>query len=137
MPQLFMAMVAGRITDNSMELAGGGLPPALIYNSNTKTIEEIQLKGLPLGYVTKYGNRKMQMDLKKGDTLLFMTDGLPELFNSNKEMYGIEKIKNAFSKIATECPEKIIEYLNNEIDNWRKNHPLQDDITFMVLKVKN
>jgi hypothetical protein len=88
LPHLFMAMIVGRIEDSTLELAGGGIPPALIHRTDTKTIDEITLKGFPLGCVVNYSYKKICVKLNPGDSLLFMTDGFPELFSENKEMLG-------------------------------------------------
>jgi serine phosphatase RsbU (regulator of sigma subunit) len=65
-----------------------------------------------------------------------MTDGFPELFNSNKEMLGFEKIKNAFYKVINKTPNLIVKYLNECIDSWCNDFPLQDDLTVLIFKVK-
>ena len=137
LPQLFIAMVSGWIESNRIELAGGGLPPALIYRADEQKVEEISLKGFPLGCVTNYSYQKICVKLNPGDSLLFMTDGFPELFNENKEMLGYEKIKQAFCEVVNEKPSEIVSYLNQFVDGWRNNFPLQDDLTFLVFKVKN
>ena len=136
LPQLFMAMVAGRIENNMLELAGGGLPPALVHRANSRTIEEIPLKGFPLGCVTNYSYKKIYVELNQGDLLLFMTDGFPELFNSNKDMLGMEKIKQVFKEVVDEKLPVVTEHINKVVENWRNGSPLQDDLTFLVLKVK-
>lgn len=137
LPKLFMAMVAGRIEGEKMEIAGGGLPPALIHRADTKTLEEIPLKGFPLGCVLNYSYKRICVKLNPGDSLLFMTDGFPEVFNENKEMLGYEKIKQAFCEVVNETPSQIVSYLNQIIENWCNTYPLQDDLTFLVFKVKN
>jgi serine phosphatase RsbU (regulator of sigma subunit) len=137
MPKLFMAMVAGTFNHNSLELVGGGLPPALFYRKQSQTIDEISLKGFPLGCVANYYYKKTNIGLKNGDLLFFMTDGLPELFNSNNEMLGLERIKHAFCEVVNEKPSVIIDYLNKTAENWRNGFPLKDDVTFVVFKVKD
>ncbi len=137
LPQLFMAMVAGRIVENKLELAGAGLPPALIHRSDSRAIEEIPLKGFPLGCVANYSYKKMCVELRRGDSLIFMTDGFPELFNPEKEMLGIEKIKQAFCEVVNKRPSEIVEQLNFVVKNWSNGYPIKDDITFLVFKVKD
>jgi len=136
LPQLFMAMISGRIDENRIVFAGGGLPPALIYRAEEKKIEEISLKGFPLGCVAKYSYRQSCIELNSGDIMIFMTDGFPELFNSNKELFGFERIKKVFGEIKNESPKQVVHYLNEYIESWRNNFPLQDDLTFLVFKVK-
>jgi sigma-B regulation protein RsbU (phosphoserine phosphatase) len=137
LPQLFMAMVSGRIESSRMEFAGGGLPPALIYRAIKQKVEEISLKGFPLGCVANYSYRQSCIDLDPGDIVMFMTDGFPELFNSSKEMLGFEKIKNVFYKVINEAPKLIVQSLNEYIDSWLNDSPLQDDLTVLVFKIKS
>lgn len=137
LPKLFMAMIAGRIDGNHLEMAGGGLPPALIYRKNSGTIEEVSLKGLPLGFVSSNNYKKINIDLNKGDLILFMTDGFTELFNSKKEMLGIGKIKNALCEAADEKTSYVIDYLNKTAENWQDGSPLADDMTLLTFKIKN
>lgn len=137
LPQLFMAMVSGRIESNRLEFSGGGLPPALIYRAEKQKVEEISLKGFPLGCVVKYSYQQSCIELNAGDTVIFMTDGFPELFNSNKELLGFEKIKKAFGEVINETPKQVVHYLNEYIDSWHDNFPLQDDLTFLVFKVRD
>lgn len=137
LPKLFMAMIAGRIDGNRLELAGGGIPPALIYRKNSGTIEEVSLKGLPLGFVSSNNYKKINISLNNGDLILFMTDGFTELFNPKKEMLGIGKIKNALCEAADEKPQYIIDYLNKTAEEWRDGSPLSDDMTLLAFKIKN
>jgi len=136
MPKLFMSMIAGRIYNSKLELAGGGLPPALMYRKKSGSIEEIPLKGLPLGFVENPSYRKITVNLNPGDILLFMTDGFPELFNSENEMIGIDKIKEVFSESVDADPPVIAERLNLTIEDWMNGTALKDDLTFLVFKVK-
>ena len=135
--KLFMVMVAGRFDGKGLELAGGGLPSALIYRTGSRDIEELSLRGFPLGIVAEYSYQKTNVALNEGDLLLFMTDGLPELFNSAGEMFGLERIKKAFCEVVNEKPALIIDHLNKTVEHWRNGFPLNDDITFIVFKVKN
>jgi serine phosphatase RsbU (regulator of sigma subunit) len=136
-PKLFMSLVAGRIVGNNLELAGGGLPPALIYRVDSGRIEEISLKGFPLGVVANHSYKKIPLKINHGDLLLFMTDGFPELFNYKNEMIGMEKIKCALFEVVNEKASAIAEYLNQTFNKWINDTPLKDDLTFLVIKAKN
>ena len=95
LPQLFMAMISGRIDENKMVFAGGGLPPALIHRAENRKVEEISLKGFPLGCVAKYSYRQSCIELSVGDTVMFMTDGFPELFNSKPASFKTRVISSS------------------------------------------
>jgi len=137
LPKLFMAMIAGRIDGHRLELAGGGLPPALIFRKFSGTIEEVPLKGLPLGCVSNNNYKKINIELNNGDMILFMTDGFTELFNSKGEMLGIGKIKNALCEAAEEKPSYVIDYLTKIAGDWQDGSPLSDDMTLLAFKIKN
>jgi len=71
-----------------------------------------------------------------GDTLLLLSDGLPELFNRNKEMFGYERVMETYKKAAGKSSEEIIEILKNAGSDWANNEAPDDDVTFVVIKVK-
>jgi len=65
-----------------------------------------------------------------------MSDGFPELFNKQKEILDYDRAKEIFGNAASQAPKKIIEELCNAADNWKAGADQQDDITFVVLKVR-
>lgn len=135
-PKLYMAMAIGRIRDTRLELVGAGIPPALIYRSNTGRIEKVSLKGAPLGSFVEYPYKKKEVALDPGDTVLFMTDGFAELFNGNGEMLGYDHAVEIFGEIAHRKPSDIVKRLNAHAQLWLNGTAQQDDITFMVMKVR-
>ena len=78
----------------------------------------------------------IESSISSGDTILLMSDGFPELFNENKEMYGYKRARNYFEEIAGESPEEIISKLKNAGSDWVKDADPDDDVTFVVIKVK-
>ena len=65
-----------------------------------------------------------------------MSDGLPELENASGEMYGYKRIRNGFEDMAGKSPEDIISFLKKEGASWVNNEDPDDDVTFVVIKVK-
>ena len=84
--------------------------------------------------IEKYSSK--EINLTTGDVLLLMTDGFPELYNPEEELFGYENVYSSFKEIADKEPEEIIKHLNEEAEKWRKDKELQDDVTFVVVKVK-
>jgi len=89
-----------------------------------------------LGTMEKFPYEIKDTTLKAGDTILLMSDGLPELENAEGKMYGYKKIRNSFEDIADKSPEEIVSYLKNEGAGWVNNADPDDDVTFVVIKVK-
>lgn len=132
--KLYMAFAIGRLTEHTLELAGAGMPPALIYRSETGTVEQITLKGMPLGSQATYPYKKTTIQLQPEDVVLLLTDGMPELFNENGEMLGYSVLPKILSEIAHLHPEQIIEHLYEVSESWLDGKSQDDDMTFFVFK---
>ncbi len=74
--------------------------------------------------------------MKSGDVIFLLSDGFPELSNNEKEIYGYERVKNIFKDVSEYSAEEIIEKLKNEVDKWAGGKVPEDDVTFVVAKVK-
>lgn len=133
---LTMCMTVMKINQNKMIMSTAGMPPTLIFRNQTKQLEEIALKGMPLGAVESFPYAIKETELNSGDTLLMMSDGFPELFNNEKELYGYERVQNDFHKVAEKSPEQIIDRLKENAFEWSGDSEPDDDVTFVVIKVK-
>jgi serine phosphatase RsbU (regulator of sigma subunit) len=136
MHMLSMCLSILKIQGNKLQLSAAGMPPALLYRSKTKTIEEIILKGMPLGAVQDFPYELRQTEIYPGDTLLLMSDGLPEMFNKDKEIFGYDKVIETYQNVADKNPEEIILELKNAGSDWSNTETPDDDVTFVVIKVK-
>ncbi|MDX1618142.1 MAG: SpoIIE family protein phosphatase [Balneolaceae bacterium] len=134
--KLFMAFAIGRLKEDRVEIAGAGMPPGLIYRADTKKIEPVELKGMPLGSKVEYPYRKTAFTLGPGDSLLLMSDGLPELQNREGEMFGYQRIETVLASGAESSPDRVIEELNYRKNEWLDGYPQNDDITFFMIKRK-
>ena len=137
LPMLYMAFAIGRIKNNHLEIAGVGLPSLIIHNSLNGSFEKIELKGLPLGSVDENTFEKKIINLNPGDTLAMMTDGITEIFDSNKNMFGYENIEQIFSDSVNESTDKILNNILQQANEWADGFPNEDDITLLVLRLKD
>jgi serine phosphatase RsbU (regulator of sigma subunit) len=65
-----------------------------------------------------------------------MSDGFAELKNVNNEIYGYKRARNSFEESAKKEPEEIVTFLKEEGKRWTNNKEPDDDVTFVVIKVK-
>lgn len=133
---LAMSMMMLKIKNNKLLMSSAGMPPAYLFRNKNKIVEEHLIEGMPLGTMDNFPYELKEMELFSGDTILLMSDGFPELQNQNNEMFGYRRAKNSFEETAEETPEKIISYLKNEGYRWSDNKEPNDDITFVVIRVK-
>src|SRR5262249_3654849 len=133
---LFMAMTIIKVKGHELTFSSAGMPPVLIYRAEQKRVEEVSLAGIPLGSLTAYSYRQRNLNLAPGDVVVLMSDGFPERFNGKNEMLNYESAKSVLSEIPALTPQEIIEVFVKIGDKWADGRPQDDDMTFVVLKVK-
>ena len=134
--QLAMCLILLKIQGNRLWLSSAAMPPALIYRNKNKVVEEIFMKGMPLGAMNNFPYKVIENHLDKGDIILLLSDGLPELSNCNNEMYGYDRVKTEFHSVGEKEPEEIVNHLKNSASQWVNGKDPDDDVTFVVIKVK-
>lgn len=134
--KLYMALNVVRIDKNRASLCGVGMPPLLIYRACEKWIEEIALKGMPLGSVESYSYQTRELELSTGDVIVLMTDGFPERLNERGEILDYTRAKEILVDAAAGTPSEIIRHFVAIGDEWGGLKPQHDDMTFVVMKVR-
>ena len=131
-----MCMTMLKIQNNKLVMSAAGMPPVYIYRNEGRKIDEFLFEGMPLGTMENFPYQLKQTELSKGDTLLVMSDGFPELLNENNKSYGYKRARNSFEEVAEKEPEEIIAYLKEEGSRWVNDKDPDDDVTFVVIKIK-
>jgi serine phosphatase RsbU (regulator of sigma subunit) len=137
MGNIFMGMMLVKLNCRTMTAASAGMPPILIHRGTNGHVDELVMKGMPLGASRDFKYKQKNAEIYPGDTILLLTDGLPELFNREKEMLDYPRLKKKFGEVANKPANEIITELVNMGHDWRQDEPLADDCTFVVIKVKN
>ena len=132
--RLLMALTLVRIQGNSVSLSTAGMPPVYLHRKSNGLIEEILLKGMPLGAMKNFHYALHETILERGDTLLLLTDGLPEQKNSREEMFDYARVQSAFGDLIGHSPKEIIDELMQAGDSWMDGVVQDDDITLMVIR---
>ncbi|MGE5500139.1 MAG: SpoIIE family protein phosphatase, partial [Syntrophothermus sp.] len=133
---LSMCMSLIRIEGDRLEYVSAGMPPMQIYRKEKGEVEELLLKGMPLGAFNDFPYKKISAHLCHNDVILLMSDGLTEMFNEKKETYGMEKVVDSLKESADKSAQEIIEHIWRQSRLWADETPLADDMTVMVIKIK-
>jgi serine phosphatase RsbU (regulator of sigma subunit) len=133
---LFMAMTLVKVRGDRLSVSTAGMPPVLLYRTATGAVEEVRMKALPLGALAGYQYQQQELALATGDVVVLMSDGLPERFNRAGAMLDYDATKRAFAEAAQQSPQQIIEHLVNVGEAWADGRAQDDDVTFVILKVK-
>lgn len=134
--RLMMALTCVQIKANKIITTNAGMPPLFIYRDASQTVEEVIINNMPLGAMNGIVYNIKELKIERGDTLLLMSDGFAELKNESLEIYGYKRAGNSFLETAKKEPEEIITYLRKEGRTWTNDKEPEDDVTFVVIKIK-
>lgn len=127
-----------------VSLTGGGIPPVYILR-NKGSVEEIVIEGMPfgVGLISEY--LETTIELSNQDTMIMVTDGLPERTNDKEEQLGYERLNQSliqygtiYGKMLPEAKAKAkatTNLLSKLAEKWANGVPQDDDITILTAKV--
>ncbi len=126
--------------DNYIDIVNAGHMLPIIYKAQTKTAKLLErdpsamgalgIKYLPSVYINQ------KLEIESGDEIILYTDGLLEFQNQKNELFGIERLLSSFEKVKDLNPERQVELITNDLNNFAENAKQEDDMTIMILKRK-
>ena len=135
LPRLGMAMAMLKINGYKLRVSSAGIPGILIHRARKDLIEEIEIPGMPLGYIANYDYEEREVEVEPGDTVLLMSDGLPEQRNPPGKMFGFDRAQQSFKEAVADGPEFVCKHLAHKGQDWACEAPQDDDITFVALRL--
>lgn len=116
-----------------VKYAGAGDLPILYRNSETGTVEKLISGGSLLGFSANGEFEEIDLQLKSGDFILMMTDGVIESRNVYGEPYGSEKLMETLMTIKS-IDDPLMEIIEDVNDfNGGK---YEDDISLISIKAE-
>jgi serine phosphatase RsbU (regulator of sigma subunit) len=133
--RMAMALSLARFHERTLTLSSAGMPPVLIHRAAQGVVEEIALEATPLGTMdTEYPQQVVA--LEGGDTVLFLSDGFPELMNDAGQQLGYPGALDTFASAASAAnADGVIAALAEATGRWHGDAPPNDDVTFVVVRV--
>jgi serine phosphatase RsbU (regulator of sigma subunit) len=132
---LAMALTLVRFRGGVLRVAAAGMPPVLVHRAADDSLQALPLAGMPLGAMAHFPYAEEVVTLEPGDTVLLMSDGLPERLDPADEMLGYERTAELFREAAAAGdPADIVERLFAAGDHWARGRPTDDDVTLVVLR---
>lgn len=133
--ELFITMFCAKYdgTTRTLSYANAGHSRPILFRAGGW--EELDAEGLILGVEQSVSFEEKKVTLEAGDMLLIYTDGIIEAEHETGEFFGVERLCRLVSGLADEEPETVIERVLSEVNTYSWPHPLQDDISMVVMKV--
>ena len=134
--RMAMALLLARFDRNRLTVASAGMLPAYVHRRRNGNIEEVARGATPLGTLGA-DYHDVSIDLNAGDTVLFMTDGFPELQNESGQQLGYAAAVDEFAAAASGATaDDVIASLSAAAKRWNGERPPNDDVTFVVVRAK-
>jgi sigma-B regulation protein RsbU (phosphoserine phosphatase) len=97
-------------------------------------IEILDVGGLPLGIRSDGKYETASLELRRGDVLIFFTDGVIEAFNESGEEFGNTRWLNAIHNLPDSNAQQTLEFLMKRVDEFVGATRQSDDITCLVFR---
>ncbi len=138
-PRTFIALSYATVDLEQRQLAlanGGQLSP--LRRQASGNIEYLEATGpsLPIGALPDIQYATLNVPLESGDLIVFYTDGVIEAHNSQRQLFGFERLEALICAYGHASPLQFIEVVLQSIKNFTNGVSQHDDITLVVLRVE-
>ncbi|TYB31627.1 MAG: PP2C family protein-serine/threonine phosphatase [Candidatus Mcinerneyibacterium aminivorans] len=133
----FITFFAGYIDIDNNEMRyinSGHNPPFVIYKDGT--INDLSKGGRILGISENYECEEGFINIENISLLALYTDGITEATNNYGEEFGVSKLKKLILENQKQPAKEIIDILINNVNDFKSNETIQDDMTLLITKKK-
>src|SRR5262245_25570519 len=126
----FVTMVAAVLNPKTGALTlvnAGHMNPLLRQHDGSVTEIGDAASGLPLGVAPGYEYESYSHQLEPGDVVTIFTDGFSEAMNAQRDLYGLERLKNQLSSPAISVRD-FGQHILDDVNKFVAGHDQSDDM---------
>ena len=123
---------------NTMNYAGAGHPPLLLWRKSTGSASQILENGLVMGQFEEATYNSLQVPIEAGDRFVLYTDGILETCNPAQEEFGTDRFMQFMETNSKLTAGPFADALLLELARWLEQPPGQghkDDISLLAIDV--
>ncbi len=121
------------LTRRQLRVCNAGLITPILYHEGV--LRYVECYGLPLGAVAGEVYEEQQIGLQSGDVILFMTDGIVEAMNAQRDLYGFPRLESVLKSCEMADAQSILDCVFDSVFEFLGDVPPQDDMTLVVVRV--
>jgi serine phosphatase RsbU (regulator of sigma subunit) len=114
----------------------GHLYPYLLRRGEHAPIS-IESPSLPLGVRANLTTHAVELELREGDTVVYLSDGIVEAQDENGEPLGFEELESLLAAYTDSSPSVIRDAILDAVATHSGTRPADDDRTIMIVKFDN
>jgi PAS domain S-box-containing protein len=121
---------------NEFHWVRAGHDPALLYDPDRDTFEELGGTGIALGIdaASDYPENRKK-GIKDGQVLAIGTDGIWEAYSQDGRMFGKARFRDIIRRHARAGADEILNAVYDDLSAFTVGRKSEDDITLVILKV--
>ena len=112
-------------TTNEVTLANAGHMAPLLRKASGEVLEITEeVSGLPIGIVDDFEFESMTLTLDPGDSITTFTDGFSEAMNSERDLYGLERLAEQVKAPASSVAElgrRVLDDVRHFVDGFAQS----------------
>ena len=132
--RLRMSLSVCIFKNDKLYISAAAMPPAYLYSAETQSVEEIEIRNLPLGGMDNEQFELVEKSFNKGDLLVLLSDGLPEAPDLEGNLLDYQPVMDCIEKTAQLGAAQVKQALIDLADDWLGGSKNPDDITFIVFE---
>jgi serine phosphatase RsbU (regulator of sigma subunit) len=115
--------------------ANAGHPPAMLLRANEPRAQLLKADGLLLGFERDTAFGELRVQLHDDDIVAFYTDGVTEVGNADKKLFGAERLADAITAHRDEDPQALADRVLAELRRFAGADRFDDYVTIVIMKV--
>jgi len=124
------------LNQNQLFWVRAGHDPAIFYDPDADTFEELSGSGVALGVMEEaVFKTNTKTELRQGQIIFVSTDGIWEACNLKGEMFGKERIHDIIKNNSALSADEIIDITIDSLKSFQQGALIEDDITMVVIKI--
>ena len=121
-------------TDSGLlRYANGGHNPPLLMQADGES-EPLRLPGMVLGIDPTFTPQVGQRQLHSGEGVVFYTDGVTEVHNTQDELFGEARLRQILRQAWPHGPKAVVTAVQEAVNAFSATEMPTDDITLLVLR---
>lgn len=135
--EFFVTLFYARLdhTAQRMQYIDCGSPKPLHYRPGKGVLSTLQGNNFPLGMVNRDTYRTEEVSFLPGDSFIFYSDGVTEAQNTNKEPFGVDRLRNLIAAQHEKPPQRIVDLIRDAVTEFTGSPQFDDDFTAVVVHI--
>ena len=124
------------LSTGKLTAASAGHEYPIIYHKGSQFAMLRDKHGFVMGVIENTKYTEYELQLAPGDKLFLYTDGVTEAMNSDKELFGMDRLIDALNKDPKVHPVDVLKNVREGVDNFVQDAEQFDDLTMLCMEYK-